>query len=226
MVNRYILIFSFLYVGHIGAHVNVVKSLPRDPQYYSSYLNSFSKWFNENIYAWDKVLNENEFGKIIAKQKHWFLHGDRKNKRGILWGIGFNSKTRNIFYSLRYHEIGNVDQFIIKRSDENGFCEEGLKSKGCPNQTSEISTKTFSSLPNGFPLSQNNRFIFQEFVTYQRSYFLKGEIVSVFFRLSNVQTEWLPKPLLAIIYKIGMETRLPLDKIEVSNNGDIIVYYP
>jgi hypothetical protein len=226
MVNRLILLFLILQTGQPMAHTKLVQNLVEDKEYYSHYLSSFSKWFNKNIYSWEATFNNHKFEYMLKQHQHWFIKGSPLNKREILWGIGHNQKTDKVFYILRYHQKENPGHFVIWRSDKEAPCYEDQETLICGKKTSTYTVQKIKDPLYSFPLTKNKNFIFQEFVDYQRNYFTKGVLSSVFYRLNNVQAEWLPAPLLKIIYKIGMETRLPLDKIEITNNHEIIIYYP
>lgn len=95
-----------------------------------------------------------------------------------------------------------------------------------PQESLEFSDK-FTGSHSNFPLHINGQFIFKEFVTkevLQKNE--KGEIVSVYYHLSNVQGQWLPEELRKAVYQIGYDTRLPVDKIKISAKGSVFVYYP
>jgi hypothetical protein len=95
-----------------------------------------------------------------------------------------------------------------------------------PQETLEFSDKFTRNHPN-FPLHINGQFIFKEFVTkevLQRN--KQGEVISVYYHLSNVQGQWLPEELRKAVYQIGYDTRLPVDKIKINAKGSVFVYYP
>jgi hypothetical protein len=229
MVIRFlILIYCGLFLFQAQALVPVVKKLPRDPDYYQHYLRHFNQWFNRNIYDWETVIEKSNLQKTIEITNHWIFAQDHvKETRYIQWGIGYNLKSEELFYKLAY--LSDEAQPIIIHHDSRWsyHCVERLNTVTCQNHALVIKRITDTlKIPQNFPLQSNGNFLFNDSLVYSFGLYDKEQVVSLHFKLSDVQVEWLPKELIRTIQQIGLETRLPVDKISIHENGDIVVYYP
>lgn len=163
------------------------------------------KYFQNYFKKFDKYFRENFSDVSKSRDEREFQKSMKKvkqwrdqNKR-FSWNIIYSQKTDNLSYSFSMEEL-NL---------------EPVKAKILKNDLI------------GFPLTYEGKFVFSEFVKAVRvRKNSKGEIVQVEYELGNVQAEWLPDKLKKAVYKIGYDTRLPLDKIGITKNGEIYARYP
>ena len=226
-----ITLFILLFTGNTSrAHILTISDLPQHSDYFKNYFQNFSDFFNRNFYDWSSVLKKENGDSLLPEYKHWFIAGKSPLRPNILWGIGYNIKNKRFFYTLQYaRPNGNDSEIIHHRSDKKDTCKETETSMICSSQKVQPlfhSKSVGKGKLEGLPLVKKGNFYFKEFIKEQKVYGPLHQPTAVFFSLSNVQAEWLPKELKKVVYQIGFKTRLPLDKLQVSRNGDIIVYYP
>ncbi|MCR9204412.1 MAG: hypothetical protein NXH75_07540 [Halobacteriovoraceae bacterium] len=190
------LAFTFIVMFFLSGHIPLVESFPEHPQYFQNYFKKFDKYFKENFGDVSEAQSRLKFQEKMEKVKHW---RSQKEQKRFSWNIIYNIKTEGLSYS---------------------FSMEGLIPK-------LVGSKNLTKSLKDFPLTYKGQFIFSDFV--KGAKFLKnskGEIVQVEYELNNVQAEWLPEKLKKAVYKMGYDTRLPLDKIGITNNGEIYARYP
>lgn len=192
--------FPILFGNLTLAHVPDVENLPSHPKYFSFYLLKFSQYFSKEIYQ----LSETEsitFKEKLLKINSWNYEDGTPQ---LLWSIKWTPGRDQLSFDL-------IENIIPKNTPPSNIERRSLFSQSHPN----------------FPLHQDGKFIFKEFVTKEITIRNEsGEVSSVYYQFSNIQAQWLPKKLREMIYKIGYDTRLPLDKLRINKDGEIIAYYP
>lgn len=204
------------------AHIPFVQTLPEHPHYYQYYYKQLYQWFNRHHFDWKKKLPQSsqipwqDFTSWAPKSNPQSAH--------LLLGVGYK-KNGEIFYTLTFH---HDDERVTYRSDNLSTvaCHE-TQYKTCHKKK----YKKLSKAPQAeqLPLHRStsiSSFIFADFVSYQEIWGSQDGDIIIYSKLNDIQTAWLPLELQKAILDIGIQTRLPVDKIEVNSNNEIILYYP
>lgn len=214
IIKLTLLLFSFAY-----PMIPLVEKLPPNNSYYPYYLKRFHHYYTNEIYDFQ---NHKVVGRELDSISHWHTDG----VRNFLWGIGVN-KNEELIYGLRYPNPTKEASFLEVSSDKKSPCllHKVLLTCGNVSFTREMKDKFQGG--EGFPLHPRGHFIFKEFVKSVVIYRDQNKnVVRLDYFLKDVQAEWLPHKLKKIVYQIGYDTRLPLDKISVTKSGEIYVLYP
>lgn len=213
------LFLGFTFAKEVKAHIPFVETLPDHPQYYQYYYKQLYQWFNKNHFDWSSYLPE-PVQLPWQTYKSWGSH----HRPHLLLGVGYK-RSGEIFYSLTI----NLKERVTYRSDipAKSYCHENSQQRTCGG----VSFKriTASEDKKKLPLHRSeslSSFVFSDFITYQEIWRSSDGQLITYRKLNDIQTSWLPLPLQKAILDIGIQTRLPVDKIEVNSNDEIIIYYP
>ncbi len=215
------LVLLFLLI-QFEAHslIPIVHKLPEHKSYFKNYYKHFNSWFNRHIYSWEK---QHQLNLELSEIKHWYITTADHKRFYYQWGIAWDPKTSSVFYTL--NKTINANSFKTLSTIKSYECQESVHQLKCSDQQLVIK-KSPKKLPLNFPLSSKGIFYFQDFITDSRAYYQGDELKRIYFNLNDIQVNWLPKELQELIKKIGLETRLPTDKLSIDNDGRVIVYYP
>jgi hypothetical protein len=215
-----ITVLLFLIQFSSFAIISSVDGLPKHNTYFKNYYANFNNWFNRNIYSWKESQN---FIPKLNNVNHWYISTTPSKRFYYKWGVGWDPKSEKIFYTLT--EAITPTNFKTISTLHDYKCQEETSKLKCLNIQYD-KKETPRQLPKSFPLISKGQFYFQQFIVDTQAFYFNGEIKRVYYNLNNIQVNWLPRELQQQIQKIGLETRLPVDKLSIDNEGRIIVYYP
>lgn len=206
--------------------------LPKHPSYFSTYYKKYYNWFNEDFFNWTTFLNKEEQELVkasLGEVNHWLYDSGAEKFSSFLLGIGVKKNSSAFFYtlelklpsietvSMKYKKPGTAKYQRIKWNTlDNSVCLTSYKDWDC-----------YGRIDHKFKYSIS----IKEREMYRGDYF-KYEIVSdageksQFFYTNEFHILALPNQLRKNAIKHGSDALLPLDKIEKSNSGTYIIYYP
>ncbi len=232
----------------VDALVPSILESPPQKNHYVFYSNIYWKWQNKNFFDWNKYLSKNEkklIEKLLGLGNHWLTPSSLPRKETFTLGFGYLPKEKINFYTLEIYvpdqdfdlsplniydsnHLKNI-KFLKWSTFKNTFCLIGLLNQNdyrhqCYDRHHKKLISIYDERVENF---FKDRFILGGPILEKRSFFsLDKEKKGDFYYTNSAKHVLLPESLQKIVVNHGIETRLPLDKVQLWNDGSLVIFYP
>lgn len=223
------LLFLCLYVANTSALIPDELEVPSHSSFFRNYYQKYSKWFSSNIYNWKQELTKDEWNVLqesMSQVTHWNTAVKNRPYPSILWGVGLDEKSKKFFYILELAvpmeslpilgKKGIYKRLRISTLDNSICLTEDTIKWTCYNRLTLkfISTRHYSSR-----ISLNKPF-------YMHKIKNSDNKESSYQYSKDFHIMELPVAMRKVVVQHGEELNLPLDKIEISQEKNFMVFYP